>query len=166
MKLMKCASEPPAKQEDTGAVVAAYADMVYRLAFAQTHSKSDAEDIFQDVFLQYLRKAPAFESEDHRKAWLLRVTANRCKRLWRAAWRRTVPLDDTIPFEQPEESALYETLGQLPEKYRLVIHLHYYEGLPTEEIAGLLGAKPSTVRTWLTRARRKLKNLIEEEENP
>ncbi len=156
---------PAAAPKDAGEVVEIYADTVYRLAFAQTHSRSDAEDIFQEVFLQYLRKAPPFASEEHRKAWLLRVTVNCCKRLWRTAWRRrTVPLDETIPFKQPEDSALYETIGRLPEKYRLAIHLYYYEGLSTEEVANLLSAKPSTVRTWLTRARRQLKSLIEEEE--
>lgn len=158
-------SVPFAPEEDAGEIVERYADMVYRLAYAQTRSKSDAEDVFQDVFLQYLKKAPAFESEEHRRAWLLRVTVNYCKRLWRSAWRRhTVPLEETIPFRQPDESALYETLGRLPKKYRLVLHLFYYETMSAEEIARTLNAKPSTVRTWLTRARRRLKHLIEEEE--
>jgi RNA polymerase sigma-70 factor (ECF subfamily) len=76
-----------------------YSDMVYRLAFAQTKSKCDADDIFQEVFLRYM-KADAFENEEHEKAWLIRVTVNCCKRFWSSAWHRhTVPLQEELPFE-------------------------------------------------------------------
>lgn len=146
---------------DMDAVIQAYADIVYRLAYTQVRSKTDADDIFQEVFLRYLRKAPIFESEAHRKAWLIRVTINCSKRFWTSAWnRKTVPLEDQFSFPQPEIMQLDEALSHLPSKYRTVIHLYYYEGYSTDEIAGILHTKPSTIRSQLTRARNKLKQLL------
>ena len=110
-------------------LVRTYGDMVYRLAYAQTRSRHDADDIFQDVFLQVVRRRPQFASEAHEKAWLIRVTLNCLKSHWRAAWRRhDVPLDDRIPFPAPEERALDEALRRLAPKYRAAVHLYYYEG--------------------------------------
>ena len=92
-------------------LVSVYGDMVYRLAYAQTRSRHDADDIFQEVFLQTVRKRPVFDSVEHEKAWLLRVTLNCLKSHWRMAWRRhDTPLDDRIPFPEPEDSALDEAL--------------------------------------------------------
>lgn len=143
------------------AVIRQYADMVYRLAYAQTRSRSDADDIFQEVFLRYLQKKPNFDSEEHRKAWLLRVTVNCAKKHWSSWWsRRTAPLEDAIPFPEPEEHALDEALRALPPVYRTVIHLFYYEGYSTAEIAQLTGSRASTVRTRLTRARRQLAGIL------
>ena len=134
-------------------VVSKYSNMVYRLALAHMKSKSDAEDVFQDVFLRYISKPRAFESEEHRKAWLIRVTINRCRSLWSAWFRKSEPLDETMAFETKEENDLFEYLAMLPVKYRSVIHLFYYEDLSVKQISKILGAKESTVRTWLTRAR-------------
>lgn len=140
-------------------VVEAYGDMVYRLALAQTHSSHDADDVFQEVFLRYLRSAPAFREEEHRKAWLLRVTVNCCKKLHRSFWRRhTVALSEAIPARNPEEGELLELLEGLPEKYRAVLHLYYYEGYATEEIASILGRSPGTVRSQLSRGRALLRD--------
>lgn len=142
-------------------VVKEYALMVYRLAFAQVRSKSDADDIFQEVFMRYVRNNPDFESEDHRKAWLIRVTLNCAKKYWSSAWRRkTVPLEDSYSFSIPEETELDEALGSLAPKYRSVIHLFYYEGYSTAEIGKTLGIKKSTVRTQLTRARAQLSEIL------
>lgn len=139
--------------------VEAYGDMVYRLALAQTHSSHDADDVFQEVFLRYLRSAPAFREEEHRKAWLLRVTVNCCKKLHRSFWRRnTVALSEAIPARNPEEGELLELLKGLPEKYRAVLHLYYYEGYATEEIAAILGRSPGTVRSQLSRGRALLRD--------
>ena len=100
-------------------LVSVYGDMVYRLAYAQTRSRHDADDIFQEVFLQTVRKRPVFDSVEHEKAWLLRVTLNCLKSHWRMAWRRhDTPLDDRIPFPEPEDSALDEALRRLTPKYR------------------------------------------------
>lgn len=143
-------------------VIRAYADMVYRLALAQTRNPSDADDIFQDVFLRYAEKAPAFQSEEHRKAWLLRVTVNRCRSHFRSGWlRRIVPLEDaTAAIPPPEVSPLDEALTRLPAKYRTVVHLFYYENCSTEQIAELTGQAASTVRSQLTRARNLLHDLL------
>lgn len=149
---------------DTKSAVERYGAMVYRLAYAQLRSRQDADDVFQEVFLRYHRAAPPCESETHRKAWLLRVTANCAKSLAASPWkRRSVPLEDVYAYDQPEESGLDDALSRLPPKYRAVIHLYYYEGYGTEETARILGRKPSTVRAQLTRARHILARLLKEE---
>lgn len=145
--------------------VARYADVVYRLAYAQTHNKNDADDVFQEVFLRYVRYAPDFNDEEHRKAWLLRVTVNCSKKLLGSAWyRRTVPLEDRYAIEEPEACALDGILDRLAPKYRSVIHLYYYEGYSVEQVAQILARKPSTVRAQMTRAREKLKKLLKGED--
>jgi len=149
-------------------VVKAYSDMVYRLAFSQTRNKSDADDIFQEVFLRYIRKMPQFETEEHRKAWLIRVTVNCCKKMWMSSWYKKIAsfissLDEIITFEMKEETNLHYELQKLPMKYRAVIHLFYYEDLNIEEISKALNQKPSTIRTQLTRARYRLKEILKED---
>ena len=147
--------------EETGLrqVMERYGDMVYRLALAQTHSSHDADDVFQEVFLRYLRAAPAFREEEHRKAWLLRVTVNCCKKLHGSFWRRhTVALSETLPAQNPEEGELLGLLEGLPQKYRAVLHLYYYEGYATGEIAAILGHSPGTVRSQLSRGRALLRD--------
>lgn len=147
-------------------IVRQYADAVYRLALAQMHNPADADDVFQDVFLKYAEKAPTFASEEHRKAWLLRVTLNRCRSHYRSHWwRRIVPLEaaaHAAAFTSPDPE-LTEALGKLPAKYRTVIHLHYFENYDTSEIAALTGQRPSTVRAQLTRARKMLATQLKGE---
>ena len=141
-----------------------YGTMVYRLAYSQTRSVADAEDIYQDVFLRYFQKRPHFESEQHRRAWLLRVTLNRARSLFASAWfRTTVSLSECMEYQQPEEQKLDETLRRLPQKDRTLLHLFYYEQLSTKEMAEILSRKESTVRTQLTRARRKLAEILKGE---
>lgn len=145
-------------------VIRIYSGLVYRIAYSQTQSKSDAEDIFQEVFLDYLKSAPEFESEEHRKAWLIRVTVNRCKKLWRTPWRRkTVLVDEPELCQSPAEAAVREQVALLPQNYRAVLYLYYYEGYSTEEIAGILHLNPPNVRARLTRARKLLKEHLEGE---
>ena len=146
-------------------VVRAYAALVYRLAYARTGSRTDADDIFQEVFFRYLRAQPRLASPEHQKAWFLRVTVNCCHKLFTSPWRkRTVPLEDQdLTAAPPEDPALQEALEALSPHYRTVIHLFYYEALSVDEIAAVLGRKPATVRTQLTRARRRLRALLEEE---
>ena len=143
-----------------------YSAAVYRMAYSMVKNTQDAEDIHQEVFLKYLAKRPELESEEHAKAWFLRVTINLAKNLWKTAWRqKVVSLGDVDREEeteaQQEEDQLIE---RLPQKYRTVVHLFYYEEYSLEEIADLLKAKPSTVRTRLTRARQKLKEMLKEDE--
>ena len=134
-------------------VIDKYSDMVYRLAFAQMKNKHDAEDVFQDVFLRYISKPRTFESEEHRKAWLIRVTINRSRSIFAALFRKNEPLDDSLEAKATEDNDLSEYLSLLPQRYRSVVHLFYYEELSVKQISEILGAKESTVRTWLTRAR-------------
>ena len=138
-----------------------YETMVFRLAYSYTRSRCDAQDICQEVFLRYFCSRPIFASEEHRRAWLLRVTVNRCKSHLCSWWiRRTVPLDDRIPMPEPEYQELDEVLRRLPEKDRLVIHLFYYEDCTTREIARMMHCTEGAVRTRLTRARQRLGDLL------
>ena len=138
-----------------------YQTMVFRLAYSYTRSRSDAQDLCQEVFLRYFCSRPPFASEEHRRAWLLRVTVNRCKTHLTSWWvRRTVPLDERIPMPEPEPLALDEALRQLAEKDRLVIHLFYYEECTTREIARMMRTTEGAVRTRLTRARQRLGDIL------
>ena len=149
-------------------VVDQYSQLIYRLAYAQTGSRQDAEDIYQEVFLRLVRKNPVFQSEEHRKAWLIRVTINCSKSLRSSAWRRhTVPLEEqpdgmgASGLEELEEAAaLRDCLMRLGAEDRAVLHLFYYQGLPVKEIAQTLGKRESTVKVRLMRARRKLETML------
>ena len=148
-----------------------YADMVYRLAYAQTRNRTDADDIFQEVFIRLVRKGPGFESGEHMKAWLIRVTVNCAKGMWLSSWkRRMVFWEDRnlakIPAEEAPagNSALEEAMDSLPMKQRQVIHLFYYEEMSVEEIGEALNEKPSTIRSQLSRARKALKKKLTGEE--
>lgn len=147
----------------TEKVIQYYSDMVYRLAFARTGTKHDADDIFQEVFLRYVKKKPVFQEEEHRKAWLIRVTINCSNNFWSSLWnKKTQEFSDEMLFETEESINLYFELQQLPPKYREVIHLFYYEDMSLEEISLALNRKNSTVRTQLTRARAMLKKFMKE----
>lgn len=131
--------------DNTEAFVRRHAGTVYRLAYAQLRSKPDADDVFQEVFFRYFRSHPVFDSEEHAKAWLIRVTLNCCKNVWQSPWRKDAPLPEELPALSREESQLEDALQSLPGKYRIVIHLYYYEGYATDEIAKILGIRPATV---------------------
>lgn len=146
-------------------VIRYYSDMVYRLAFARSGNAYDADEIFQEVFLRYVKKQPVFREEVHRKAWLIRVTINCAKKLHMSAWRRkTEPLNGHLIFERRETVQLYDELQKLPPKYREVIHLFYYENMSLEEISRALNRKNSTIRAQLTRARAMLREWMKEED--
>ena len=141
-----------------------YTDKLLRTALAVMRSKAEAEDIVQDVFVKLLEKRPTFESAEHEAAWLVKVTVNLCKsRLRSHWWKKTVPLLDTYPAQNEQQQDLLQTVLSLPSKYRVVIHLFYYEGYSTKEIAELTEQKESTIRQHLTRARRMLKDFLEGE---
>lgn len=140
-----------------------YHNMVYRLALVTTGSVQDAEDILQTVFLKLL-DGTAGPMPGHERAWLAKVTVNACRDLTRSFWRRkTEPLDECIPMAVPEEGVLFEAVAALPAKYRVVIHLHYYEGYTCDEISGLLHIGPSAVSMRLHRARKLLRSKMKEE---
>jgi RNA polymerase sigma-70 factor (ECF subfamily) len=145
-------------------LVRKYENKIFRTAIAITGSKADAEDVMQEVFLKLIQKAPAFESDEHESAWLTRVTVNQCKTLLRSVWfKKSEPLLDIYPAAETEQHDLIEQINILPQKYRTVIYLFYYEGYSTKEIAGLTSQKESTVRSQLNRARNLLKNFLESE---
>ncbi len=147
------------------AVVRRYADMVYKLAYARTGSRADADDVFQEVFLRYMEKAPSFSSEEHRKSWLIRVTVNCAKTLKASYWNRnTEGLSENIVFDSPEQYDLQRELMRLEPKYREVVHLFYYEDMSCEQIASVLGISGAAVRTRLSRARSALKKWMKEED--
>ena len=148
------------------ALVARHAQAVYRLAYARTGSREDAEDVTQETFLRLVRTAPEFADEDHCRAWLLRVAMNCAGDLFRSAWRRhTRPLEEAEQMPAPEEGGVLEAVLALPERYRAPVHLFYYEGLSTAEIAAVLGKSEGAVRTRLSRARAMLRDVLEECEN-
>lgn len=144
---------------------AAYKDRLFAIAFHFCKNKADAEDILQTVLLKYYRSETAFQSEEHLRNWLIRVTINEAKRLLISPWRkRTAPLEEyaAATFPQQEESDLFLAVMALPQKYRIVVHLYYYEEYSVREIAQLLGIKETTIQTRLMRARKKLKETLQE----
>lgn len=142
-----------------------YIDTVYRLALSRTKSREHAEDISQDVFVKLMQNKKKFESEEHLKAWLLRVTINLTKDLFSSHWYRTTDeLDENITYEATESNGVYDAVMALPQKYRTVIHLHYFEGYRVEEIALITSSTAGTVKSQLHRGREMLKNIMEEGE--
>ncbi len=141
-----------------------YSDMVYRLAFARVKNKYDADDILQEVFLRFIKVKENVNNDEHAKALLIRITINCSKSLLSSSWfKRTEPLSENLSVSDPGFDTLDAVL-RLPQKYRTVIHLHYYMGYSVEEIAAILKSKPSTVKSQLHRARQKLKIDLEGEE--
>ncbi len=139
-----------------------YFSMVYKLALNQTKSREHADDVVQEVFLRYIQKDIDFESEEHIKAWLLRVTINCSKNVFADTWfKRTEGFSDDIPFQHEEKSDVYYATLELPQKYRSVIHLFYYEDMSVAEIADCLGQKENTVKSLLHRARIMLRQKLE-----
>lgn len=154
--------------EQIAALSEKYIDTVYRVALGYTKNPEDAEDITQNVFLSLLRARPDFDSREHAKFWLIRVTVNECKKFFRNPWRKVTSLEEyaeTIPFEEKRHSDLFLAVMALPVKYRMPIYLHYYEGYSTEGIASILKSPKGTVCTNLSRGRNLLKTLLEEEHN-
>ena len=138
-----------------------YRDDVYRLALSYTHSREEAEDVCQTVFLKRIGQKEIEPNKE--KAWLLQVTANECKSLLRSAWwKKTVALDETRPAEEPAFDTTLAALLALKPKYRVVLYLHYYEDYPTDEIARLLHISRSAVTTRLSRARQALREILKE----
>ncbi len=138
-----------------------YFPMVYKLALNQTKNRDYADDVVQEVFLRYIQKQVDFQSEEHIKAWLLRVTVNCSKNTFTNSWfKKTEGISEDISFETPEKSEVYYEVLSLPAKYRAVIHLFYYEDMSVADIAKILGSKESTVKSQLHRARNMLADKL------
>ena len=146
-------------------VVNQYADMVHRLALARTGNHFQAEEVFQDVFLKYMRYRDRLVSEEHLKAWLIRTTITSSKDQFRTIWlNRNVPQAEGFSFSTEERSDTYLAVMSLPKKYRTVIHLFYYEDLSIETISSYLGIREGTIKSQLSRGREMLRSILKEEE--
>mgnify|MGYP000185049079 FL=1 len=141
-----------------------YGSAILRYAYSYLHNQSDTEEVLQDTLIQFLKTRPVFESDEHEKAWLLRVAGNLCKnRLKYNSLRQTDELREELIAEQREDlSFIWDAVQALPVQYREVIHLFYREGYSTREISQILGRKEATIRSDLSRGRGKLKELLKE----
>lgn len=149
-------------EKEIDRVLLTHKDAVYRLAFARVQNKYDADDIFQEVFLRYIRKRPRFESDAHEKAWFLRVTINLTKSMLAMPFRkRSVPLTEAIESPQDEPLFLSQALNHLSKPDRTVLHLFYFEQFSSSEIASVMDKTDSAVRMQLSRARKKLEQYLE-----
>jgi len=161
-------SQSQARSDWVDEVVDKYADMVYRIAFTQMKNKSDAEDIFQEVFLKLCKSDKVFETDEYVKAWLIRVTINTCKKTFVSPWKqRRAEMPEKLPEhlihedKYEEDSELASIVGLLPEKYRVVIYLFYFEDMSVADIAETLNSTASTVKSQLSRARGILRKKLE-----
>lgn len=154
-----------------------YADMMFKLAFSQMKNRQDAEDVVQEVFYQYIKNKKPFENEEHEKAWLIRVTLNACRKIWRSAWyKHSAPYTaaaGTAPetpdsetekrvLEEERREEVLQAVFSLSRKYREVIHLFYFEEMSIQEICAVTGRKTNTVTSQLTRGREQLKKTLKE----
>lgn len=143
-----------------------YKNNIYAIAFNICKNVHDAEDVVQDTFIQYMSVNKDFETEQHIRAWLIRVAINKAKNKTITFFRRnTLPLEDymeTLTFESSESSDLFETVMKLPEKYRVTIHLFYYEDYSVNEIADIIKISVSNVKVRLSRGRMMLRETLKE----
>ena len=146
-----------------------YADRVFSAAFSICRNQADADDAVQDTFIKYSTSDHDFCNEEHIKAWLLRVAINRAKDIRASFWKRNrvswEEYMEGLVFEEPEDSHLFEAVMKLPEKYRVVIHLYYYEEYSIREIAEILHSRDGTIKSRLSRGRTLLKTMLMEEWN-
>ena len=152
-------------EQEVNRAIEKYADMIRRICLIHLQNSADTEDIFQTVFLKYVLRSVPFESEEHEKAWLIRVTINACRDLRRSFFKsRTVLLDDLIEMPAPmlqSNREVLEAVLSLPKKYKDVVYLHYYEGYTAAEIGEILGKNDNTIYTLMTRSKKLLKEKLE-----
>ena len=159
------------EQITADAAIDRYADMVYRLARSQMKNTTDADDLFQEVFVRLVSHIQDLESWEHVKAWLIRVTINCAKKHYEQYWNRNVDYmeepermaDEGDGYELPEEHPVRAAVQKLPPKYRLVIHLYYFEERSVAELAQLTDQKETTIKSQMHRAREMLKGLVGDE---
>lgn len=151
-------------EQEARRAIERYGNTVRRLCMMHLKNHADTEDIFQTVFLKYVLSSVSFESDEHEKAWLIRVTINACKDLLKSVFRsRTVSLDQLLDQPAPmppDHREVLEAVLALPKKYRDVVYLHYYEDYTAPEISKILGKNVNTVYTLLTRARQLLRDQL------
>lgn len=151
-------------EQEVNRAIEQYSDMIRRLCMIHLKNYADTEDIFQTVFLKYVLSSVSFESKEHEKAWFIRVTINACKDLLKSFIRsRTISLDERI--EQPSEMSVddrdvLEAVLSLPQKYKDVVYLHYYEDYTAPQISRILGKNVNTIYTLITRSKRLLREKL------
>lgn len=139
-----------------------YSSTIFKIAFSYTKSKETAEDIIQNVFVKYMTSSYVFSDNEHKKAWLIRVTVNECKKYFRwLKYQFNHKTTDISAVSETEHHDLYDAVMELPSKYRMVIHLYYYEQLSVKEISEMLKKKENTIMSLLHRARKQLKKILE-----
>ena len=144
-------------------LVYTYSDLILRLSYTYLKSTHDAEDICQTVFLKYLTAGQTFRDREHEKAWIIRTAVNACKDVLKSGWRtRTCNMEACAEVAAPEmqDDSLMTAVQSLPDKYRIPLYLHYYEGYKIHEIAEMLGERPATINTRIDRARGKLRTIL------
>lgn len=144
-----------------------YTGLIYRVAFGYLRSVHDAEDTAQNVLIKLYRRAGGFDSDEHLKYWLVRVTVNECKKALKSPRYREAPLDELAQaavFDELREGELFQTVMAMERKYRAVLLLYYYADYSTAETARILSVPAATVRTRLARAREQLKHILTEQE--
>ncbi len=151
-------------EQETIRAMERYSDTVMRLCMVHLKNDADTEDIFQTVFLKYVLSSVSFENDEHEKAWFIRVTINACKDLLKNFFRsHTVSLDDVIeqPTDLPPDYRdVWEAVFSLPQKYRDVVYLHYFEDYTAPQISRILGKNVNTIYTLLTRSKQMLKEKL------
>lgn len=148
-------------------VADAYLDTVYKVALSNCKNPADAQDVVQETFLKLLKSSVNFKDDEHIKRWLIRVAVNESKSVWRSFWRRNVDClgeveEGELQFDIREQSDLYYAVKKLPQKYRAAVHLYYYEEYSVKEISEILNIKETTIQTRLMRARKMLRQQLEE----
>lgn len=148
--------------DNISAALTQYSDLVRRICFIYLHNSADVDDVFQEVFLKLLQNNSRFESAEHEKAWLIRVTINKCKDILKSFWRKKmVPIEGIeLPFEDQTENELLQVVLSLPDKYKDVIYLFYYEEYTVPEMAQLLNKKENTIYSHLHRGRELIKQRL------
>lgn len=154
-------------EQEVNRAIDLYSDTIRRICMIHLKNSADTEDIFQTVFLKYALSHEDFESDEHEKAWLIRVAINACKDLLKSFWKHTVALDEIIeqPSQiSPDHKEVLEAVLSLPTRYRDVVYLHYYEDYTAPEIAQILHKNVNTVYTLLTRSKQMLQKKLEGDE--
>lgn len=151
-------------EQEVDRAIERYSDTIRRLCMLHLKNYADTEDIFQTVFLKYVLSSVSFENQEHEKAWFIRVTINACKDLLKSFFRsRTISLDEVM--EQPAELSpdyreILEAVLSLPQKYRDVVYLYYFEDYTAPQISRILGKNVNTIYTLLTRSKQILREKL------
>lgn len=153
-------------REEFEKIAEKYMDTIYRVAYSWMKNQHDANDVTQIVLLKFYKTTKSFESDDHIKNWLIKVTVNECKIIFRSPWSKTEDITDyaqTLGFEEEQHYDLFQAVMKLDKKYSVLLMLFYYDGYSTKEISSMIGVPEKTVSTRLFRAKAKLKNYLKED---